>query len=118
MIDRGDASPRSRPFRCFATAMSAALLCSVMRLSATGLTSPEPLTKAYNLILDARFDEAHRQLQQACPPAPRPACEVLEAVADYWQILLDHENTSRDAKLITKINASIGSTEGWVSREP
>jgi tetratricopeptide (TPR) repeat protein len=118
MITRGDASPRSRPFGCFAISMFAAVLCSVMRVSAAGLTSPEPLMKAYDLILDARFDDAHGQLQQACPPAPRPACEVLEAVADYWQILLDQENTGGDTKLIGKINASIASTEDWVAREP
>lgn len=112
MITRGDASPR------FAIVMLATVLCSEMHASAAGLTSPEPLTKAYELILDARFDDAHRQLQQACPPAPRPACEVLDAVADYWQILLDPENTSRDGKLIGKIDASIASTESWVAREP
>ncbi|HET7158408.1 MAG TPA: hypothetical protein VFI62_05400 [Burkholderiales bacterium] len=98
--------------------MFATVLCSEMHASAAGLTSPEPLTKAYELILDARFDDAHRQLQQACPPAPRPACEVLDAVADYWQILLDQENTSRDGRLIGKIDASIASTESWVAREP
>lgn len=121
MITRGDASPRSRPLRvpaCLVISMFAAVLCAAMQVSAAGLTSPEPLTKAYDLILDARFDEAHRQLQQACPPAPRPACEVLDAVADYWQILLDQENTSRDGALIAKIDASIASTEGWVAREP
>jgi tetratricopeptide (TPR) repeat protein len=98
--------------------MFATVLCAVTHVSAAGLTSPEPLIKAYELILDARFDEAHSQLQQACPPAPRPACEVLDAVADYWQILLDQENTSRDASLIRKTDASIASTEGWVAREP
>jgi tetratricopeptide (TPR) repeat protein len=112
MITRGDASPR------FALSMFATVLCSAMHVSAAGLTSPAPLTKAYELILDARFDDAHRQLQQTCPPAPRPACEVLDAVADYWQILLDQENTSRDGRLIGKIDASIASTERWVAREP
>jgi tetratricopeptide (TPR) repeat protein len=87
-------------------------------VSAAGLTSPEPLTRAYELILDARFDAAHAQLQQACPPAPRPACEVLDAVADYWQILIDQENTSRDTTLMQKIDKSIASTERWVASEP
>jgi tetratricopeptide (TPR) repeat protein len=112
MITRGDASPR------LAILVFATVLCSALHASAAGLTSPEPLTKAYELILDARFDDAHRQLQQACTPAPRPACEVLDAVADYWQILLDPENTSRDGRLIGKIDASIASTERWVAREP
>ena len=87
-------------------------------LAAAGLTSPEPLQKAYDLILDARFAEAHKQLQLACPPAPPVACEVLDGVADYWQILLDQENTSRDAALIATIDASIAAADRWVERDP
>ena len=82
------------------------------------LTSPEPLAKAYELILDARFEEAERQIRQACPPAPSPACEVIGAVADYWRLLLDQESTARDAALMKRIEASIASTEAWVAREP
>jgi tetratricopeptide (TPR) repeat protein len=88
------------------------------RAAAASLTSPEPLVKAYELILDARFDDARAQLRRSCPPAPAPACEVLDAVADYWEILIDQENTSRDARLMAKIDASIASTESWVAREP
>ena len=85
---------------------------------AAGLTSPEPLVKAYELILDARFDEADHQLKQACPPAPRPACDVLGAVNDYWRLLLNPDDTSRDAALLNRINAAIGAAEAWVAREP
>ena len=82
------------------------------------LTSPEPLAKAYELILDARFEEADRQIRQACPPAPSPACEVLGAVADYWRLLLDQESTVMDAPLMKRIETSITSAEAWVAREP
>ena len=85
---------------------------------AAELTSPEPLVKAYQLILDARFEEAERQITQACPPAPSPACDVIGAVADYWRLLLDQESTARDVLLMKRIEASIASTEAWVSREP
>ncbi len=85
---------------------------------AAGLTSPEPLVKAYDLILDARFAEAERQLTVSCPPAPQPACAVIGAVNDYWRLLLNPEDTSRDAALLERINASIASTEAWVAREP
>ena len=85
---------------------------------AAGLTSPEPLVKAYDLILEARFDEAERQLKSACPPAPQPACDVIGAVNDYWRLLLNPEDTSRDAALLARINAAIGSAEAWVAREP
>jgi tetratricopeptide (TPR) repeat protein len=83
-----------------------------------GLTAPEPLGKAYELILDARFEEAERQLKQPCGAAPPTACDVIGAVSDYWQLLLDAENTTRDGALLAKINASIASGEAWVAREP
>ena len=86
--------------------------------AAAGLTSPEPLVKAYELILDARFDEADRQLKQACPPAPRPACDVIGAVNDYWRLLLNPDDTGRDAALLNRINGAIGAAEAWVAREP
>jgi len=85
---------------------------------AAGLTSPEPLVKAYELILEARFDEAERQLKSACPPAPQPACDVIGAVNDYWRLLLDPDDMSRDAALLARINAAIASAESWVAREP
>jgi tetratricopeptide (TPR) repeat protein len=85
---------------------------------AAGLTSPEPLVKAYELILEARFNEAERQLKSACPPAPQPACDVIGAVNDYWRLLLDPDDVSRDAALLARINAAIASAESWVAREP
>ena len=85
---------------------------------AAGLTSPEPLVRAYDLILDARFNEAERQLKAACPPAPQPACDVIGAVSDYWRLAVDPEDTSRDAALLQRINAAIKSAEAWVAREP
>src|SRR5437762_10493984 len=75
------------------------LFC-VAPLHATGLTNPEPLAKAYELILDARTAEAEQQLTQACGPAPATGCLVLRAVAAYWQLLSDPENTSQDAAVL------------------
>jgi tetratricopeptide (TPR) repeat protein len=93
-------------------------LAGPLPAAGAGLTSPEPLAKAYELILDARFDEAERHIKEACPPAPAPACDVIWAVAGYWRLLLDPENTSGDAALMTRIDASIASSEAWVAREP
>ncbi len=100
--------------------MVAALLLTSLAApaAAAGLTSPEPLVKAYELILDGRFDEADHQLKQACPPAPRPACDVIGAVNDYWRLLLNPDDTGRDAALLNRINAAIGAAEAWVAREP
>lgn len=85
---------------------------------AAGLTSPEPLVRAYDLILEARFEDAERQLKAACPPAPQPACQVIGAVNEYWRLLMNPEETSGDAALLVRINAAIASTEAWVAREP
>jgi tetratricopeptide (TPR) repeat protein len=128
MMSRGGPSPRSTPLRLrgpfaprrsrlCATALFLLLLAAAP-VGAAGLTSPEPLVKAYDLILDARFDEAERQLKSACPPAPRPACDVIGAVNDYWRLLINPEDTSRDAALLARINTAIAATEAWVAREP
>jgi tetratricopeptide (TPR) repeat protein len=94
------------------------MLAAAAPAGAAGLTSPGPLVKAYDLILEARFDEAERQLTSACPPAPQPACEVIGAVNDYWRLLLNPEDTSRDAVLLARINGAIDAAEAWVAREP
>jgi tetratricopeptide (TPR) repeat protein len=99
-------------------AVSLLLMSLAAPAGAASLTSPEPLVKAYDLILEARFDEAERQLKSACPPAPQPGCEVLKAVNDYWRLMMNPEDTSRDVALLDRINAAIVSTEAWVAREP
>ena len=107
--------PRRCPGRL---AASIVLTLLAAPAGAAGLTSPEPLVRTYELILDGRFAEAERQLQLACPPAPRPACDVIGAVNDYWRLLLNPEDTSHDAALLARINGAIGAAEAWVAREP
>lgn len=102
--------------RTTATAILLVLLAAPA--GAAGLTSPEPLVKAYDLILEARFDDAERQLNAACPPAPQPACGVIGAVNDYWRLLMNPEDTTADTALLQRVNAAIVSTEAWVAREP
>lgn len=110
--------PQRRIFLSALCALWGLAVCGSTLGLAAGLTAPEPLVKAYDLILDARFDEAERLLRSACPPAPAPACDVLIAVNDYWRLLIDPDDTSRDGALLSRINAAIGSTEAWVAREP
>jgi tetratricopeptide (TPR) repeat protein len=95
-----------------------ALMIATTPLQAGALTSPGPVAKAYDLILDARFDQIDGQLTQACGPAPPTSCEVLRAVSQYWQLLFDPENTSHDQAALSKANAAIASAEAWVGREP
>ena len=99
-------------------ALSLLLVSLPAPAGAAGLTSPEPLVRVYELILEARFDEAERQLESACPPAPQTGCDVIGAVNDYWRLLLNPEDTSRDVALLERINAAIRSAEAWVAREP
>jgi tetratricopeptide (TPR) repeat protein len=99
-------------------AVCVGLALSPASAGAAGLTSPEPLVKAYELILAARFDEAERQLKSVCPPAPQPACDVIAAVNGYWRLLVNPEDTTGDTALMNQINAAIASGETWVAKEP
>jgi tetratricopeptide (TPR) repeat protein len=113
------ASKKQFATRNLHSAIVAVLLCfTAAPLGAAGLTNPEPLAKAYDLILDARGDEAAQQLRTACGPAPATGCLVLQAVAAYWQLLSDPENTSHDAEVLRKVDAAVASAEAWVAREP
>jgi tetratricopeptide (TPR) repeat protein len=112
------------------SAVSVVSVCALLAVAAAplqsaGLTNPEPLAKAYDLILDARPDEAAQQITQACgAPAgrsgatPATACMVMQAVSAYWQLLSNPDDTSRDAAVLAKTNAAIDSAEAWVVREP
>ena len=52
-------------------------------------------------------------LQHRNPGAPLSA-----HVADYWRLLINPEDTSRDTALLNRINGAIVATEAWVAREP
>ena len=45
--------------------------------AAADIHGADALVKVYDAILDARFDQAAAELQKACPPAPKEACDVL-----------------------------------------
>ena len=84
----------------------------------SGLTELAGLKLAYGALLDAQFDRAADALRTACGPAPREACDVLEATSLWWQILLDPRDTSRDAAFVREVNEAIDRCERWVAREP
>jgi tetratricopeptide (TPR) repeat protein len=83
-----------------------------------GLTAAPRLARAYDAVLDARFDDVPQLVQQACPPAPAEACQLLDTVALWWQIQLDPLNPSRDEAFIAKADAAIAAAEAWTVREP
>lgn len=82
------------------------------------LTGVDGLARVYDCILDARFAEVDAELQRACGPAPREACDVLDATATWWQILLDPESRALDSEFAAADERAIKSAEAWTEREP
>ena len=78
----------------------------------------ESLARAYESILDARFDQVDAELHRACGPAPPEACDVLSATALWWRILIDPLNRSLDDEFSTSVDRAIRATEDWTERAP
>jgi tetratricopeptide (TPR) repeat protein len=105
-----------------------ALLCAVVTLHAAVSSTSRPpagelrglegLVRAYDAILEARFDEVDAELRKACGPAPKEACDVLAATALWWRIQLDPGSHAFDPQFSTAVEQAIGSTEAWTEREP
>ena len=51
-----------------------------------GLTATAQLSRVYDTIFDAQFDQVPAELAKACPPAPEEICRVLRAVSVWWQV--------------------------------
>ncbi|MEO7133496.1 MAG: hypothetical protein ABI024_04675 [Vicinamibacterales bacterium] len=84
----------------------------------TGITAAPAIARAYDLILDANFDELEKTLPATCPPAPMVACRGLEALSLWWQIQLDPEVRSLDSAFLTAANRTIAEAERWTTVEP
>jgi hypothetical protein len=80
------------------------------------LRGEDALTRAYDFILDARFDQVEAELRRACGPAPPEACTVLEATALWWRILMDPDNRGLDDEFTTAADHAIRTTEAWTER--
>ncbi|MFL6279958.1 MAG: hypothetical protein ACJ731_07600 [Vicinamibacterales bacterium] len=76
------------------------------------------LARAYDFILEARFDQADAELRRACGPAPPEACDVLNATAIWWKILLDPESRDLDDEFSAAVDRAIANTEAWTDRAP
>jgi tetratricopeptide (TPR) repeat protein len=106
-----------------AHALAALLLAAGALRAATPAAAPdlrgvEGLVRAYDSILEARFDQVDAELQKACGPAPREACDVLGATALWWRIQLDPDSQRLDPAFSAAVDAAIESTEAWIEREP
>ena len=82
------------------------------------LRGEDGLVRAYEFILEARFDQVDAELRRACGLAPVEACNVLEATALWWRIQLDPENRALDPAFSAAVERAIRTTEEWTDRAP
>jgi tetratricopeptide (TPR) repeat protein len=94
------------------------------------LRGSEGLARAYEAILNARFDHATSELDRACAAAspeplrrrdavaPAEACAVLRATAVWWRIQLDPFNPTLDPQFQELAEAAIEGAEAWTERDP
>ena len=82
------------------------------------LKGEDALVRAYEFILDARFDQVDAELRRACGPAPLEACNVLDATSLWWQIQLDPESRALDPAFTASVERAIRTSEDWTERAP
>ena len=106
--------------KLLARAILFAALCLVAASASAqvGLTGGARLSAIYDVILQARADQAQLDLEQACPPAPRPACLALSSAALWWKIQIDPNDRSHDAELERTARSAIVEADAWTKREP
>src|SRR4030095_713957 len=83
-----------------------------------GITAASQIARAYDLILDADFDQLNSTLPSVCPPAPMVACQGLKALGLWWRIQLDPDNRSLDAAFPAAANTAIADAERLAAAEP
>lgn len=82
------------------------------------LTEAPRVAAVYDLILDARFDQADARLKATCPPVPAPVCQALSAVSLWWHIQINPDARALDAPLGRAAQEAIAAAEEWTRREP
>ena len=97
------------------------------------LRGENALVRAYDFILEARFDQVESELRRACDDgpgaaatgaataaaaAPSEACDVLDATALWWRIQLDPEGRTLDAAFTASVERAIRAAEAWTDRSP
>lgn len=102
----------------FVIAAIVAVAATPLSAQRRGLTAAPQLARAYDAILDARFDDVPELLARTCPPAPSEACRLLEVMALWWRIQLDPLDTSRDALFQARADETIAAARAWTRREP
>ncbi|MGE0451735.1 MAG: hypothetical protein AB7Q29_19330 [Vicinamibacterales bacterium] len=107
--------------RCVLTLLLALLLLLGAlrpRAAEPGLTQVARLSAAYDAILRAQFDEARARIEDACPPAPQPACDALRATNLWWEIQQDIDDRRLDAAFEQASERAVAAARAWTRREP
>ena len=108
-----------RRFLAFAIASAACLgVPSAGEAPQPGITAAPQIARAYDLVLDADFDQLNSTLPSVCPPAPTVACQGLKALGLWWRIQLDPDNRSLDAAFLSAANTAIAEAERFAATEP
>ena len=94
------------------------ILHSALASAQPGITAAAQIARAYDLVLDANFDELKKTLPATCPPAPMVACRGLEALGLWWQIQLDLDDRRLDAAFTSTVNIAIAEAEKFATAEP
>jgi hypothetical protein len=111
-------SEKLRAAACLFSLLASSLALVADQPAAQGITAAPQVARAYDLILDADFDQLKQSLPATCPPAPQVACLGLEALSLWWQIQLDLESRHLDATFLAAANAAIAGAERWAAAEP
>jgi tetratricopeptide (TPR) repeat protein len=88
------------------------------------LTGVPALSAAYTAIFDARFEDVPELIARACDPrtndaaGPPEACQLLNAVAIWWQIQLDPRDRTNDTRFLAEVDSAIDVATAWTLREP
>jgi len=93
-----------------------------------GITAAPLVAGGYDLILNADFDRLKAELPAICGvpsangvetgPAPRVACQGLEALSLWWQIQLDPESRALDPAFQSTVDAAIAEAARMTVAEP
>jgi tetratricopeptide (TPR) repeat protein len=104
--------------RTIALAVTAlALTLGSAPAAAQGLTGATGLQRAYDAIMDARFEDVPRLTAAACPPAPTEACQLLGVVSTWWQIQIDPHSRALDLRFQDEADAAVSAMEAWTARD-
>jgi tetratricopeptide (TPR) repeat protein len=97
----------------------AAVLAIAAPAAAAGLANAPALAAAYDAILDAEFERVPTLLAGICGKAgDTPACHVMDAVSQWWQLQRDPLDRRRDADFERRANAAIAAAGAWTVAEP